>query len=91
MLFDNTRGLGFIASGGDNGSLAIVRVDSERDIAIAQTLATADGARTLALDPKTGRIYLPTAKLVLPKRGDTPPEPEPGSFGILVVGLPDRK
>jgi hypothetical protein len=48
-------------------------------------LATQQGARTGALDPQTGRLYLPTAKFNPP----TPEFPFPraieGTFEILVV------
>jgi hypothetical protein len=38
-----------------------------------ETLKTEPGARTMALDPKTHRIYLPTAQF------QPPPSPSPGA------------
>jgi hypothetical protein len=38
-----------------------------------QTLKTERGARTMALDPKTHRIYLPSAQF------QPPPSPSPGA------------
>ena len=57
---------------------------------IVQSLPTAPAARTLALDPRGPRIFLPVADLgpLLPKTGDTPARPAiiPSTFRILTVG-----
>jgi hypothetical protein len=62
--------------------------------AVIQTLATAKGARTIALDPATHRLYLPTASFgpVTQASGDSHPRPPilPGSFVVLVVAPPAR-
>jgi hypothetical protein len=44
------------------------------------------GARTVALDERTGRLYLPTAKYGPPATPGGRPTVEPGSFQVLVVG-----
>ena len=58
---------------------------------VAETVTTQPGARTMALDPKTHRIYLATARFGPPP----PPSPDhphprpgilPGTFMILLVG-----
>ena len=55
-----------------------------------RTVATASGARTHALDAKTGRIFLATAEY-LPTPPAAPGQPrvrpaiKPGTFGVLIV------
>ncbi len=51
------------------------------------SVPTQIGARTGAVDPKTGRIYLPTAEYV-PFAAGQRPTTKPGTFQILVL---DRK
>jgi hypothetical protein len=46
-------------------------------------VTTAVGAHTGALDPETGRVYLPTADFHLRLSGIVPAD---GSFRILVFG-----
>jgi hypothetical protein len=58
---------------------------------VVQVLKTERGARTMALDPTTHRIYLPTAKFgPLPESANGErrrPPMIPGTFKILVYGL----
>ncbi|MGH9523736.1 MAG: YncE family protein [Terriglobales bacterium] len=51
---------------------------------LAQTVATADGARTMTVDPQTRTIYLPTADME-PAQPGKRPAAKPGSFKIVVV------
>src|SRR5438105_14571056 len=53
---------------------------------IVQTVKTGEGARTMAVDSTTHRIYLPAAEYDPPKPGSQGRGPmKPGSFMILVV------
>jgi hypothetical protein len=59
--------------------------------AVVQTVPTQKGARTLAMDSKTHRLFLPTAKFgPLPSPTAERPRPRPslipGTFEVLVVG-----
>jgi DNA-binding beta-propeller fold protein YncE len=73
------------------GTVTVIQEDSPDAYGVAQTVPTAFGARTIALDSKTGRIFLSTGKF-----GEAPPatadKPHPrrpgvpGSFEVLVVG-----
>jgi YVTN family beta-propeller protein len=83
VLWDEQRRLAFIPSGGA-GTLSVIAVRGPSDVAVVQTVPTQVGARTGAVDPKTGRIYLPTAKF-LPAQGGGRPTIVPGSFEVLVV------
>jgi hypothetical protein len=60
---------------------------------VIQTLATKRGARTMALDQTSGKVYLVTADFGPPPAPtDDEPNPRPvtipGSFVVLVVGTP---
>ena len=48
-------------------------------------MTTTAGAKTGAVDPSTGNVYLPSAKLQPPEKEGARPKPVPGSFTILVV------
>jgi len=82
VIYDADRKLAFIPCGRD-GVLEVIAVRGPGDVAVVQTVVTQVGARTGALDPKTGRLYLPTAKYVL--QPGARPAPQPGAFEILVV------
>ena len=85
--FDASTGLSF-ASAGD-GTLSVIREDMPGHFAV-ETVPTVRGARTMALDPRTHRIYLSSARYgALPAATPERPRPRPpivpGSFTILVV------
>jgi DNA-binding beta-propeller fold protein YncE len=84
--FDAVRRRVFVPSAAD-GMLNIFFVRSANNIVLEQKLPTQMGARTGAVDPVTGQVYLATGQF-LPKGapGDLPTL-VPGSFRILVVGL----
>lgn len=68
------------------GSQLFVARESSGTFSIAQTVATGEGARTMALDPTTHRIYLPSAEYERGANGKR--AAKPGSFKILVVASP---
>jgi DNA-binding beta-propeller fold protein YncE len=90
IVYDPVRRFAF-SFGGDDATLSIIAVKNRQDIALAQTLATQPGARLGALDPKTGRVYIPSASFgPAAKPIDLPgigviPGMIPGSFEFLVV------
>ena len=57
--YDKKRGLAFSSNG--EGTLSVVHQDSPDRYTVVQTLATQRGARTMALDEATGKVYLVTA------------------------------
>jgi DNA-binding beta-propeller fold protein YncE len=75
----------FMSCGGD-GVLTIIHEDSPDKYTVTQNLATAKGARTMAMDYASNTAYLVTAQ-----REATPPAPGqrpamvPGSFELIVV------
>jgi DNA-binding beta-propeller fold protein YncE len=90
--YDRDRGLIFVANGAGYGSLTIIRQDQTTDsYAVVQNLPTEERARTLAVDPSSGDVYLVTdfqgADLTTPHGiGTMKMVQVPGSFQVLVVG-----
>ncbi len=76
-------------SSNGEGTLTVVHESDPEHFAVIQTLATAKGARTMALDPVAHRLYLPTASFgpIAQAAGGAHPRPPilPGSFVVLVV------
>jgi YVTN family beta-propeller protein len=68
--FDETAQLAFASCG--EGITTIAKEETPEKLSVVQTLKTERGARTMALDPKTHRIYLPSAQF------QPPPSPSPG-------------
>jgi YVTN family beta-propeller protein len=68
--FDDESQLAFASCG--DGTTTIAREGAPGKLTVIQTLKTERGARTMALDPKTHRIYLPSAKF------EPAPSPSPG-------------
>jgi len=84
--FDADTGNAFSANG--EGTLTVVHEEDPEHFTVAQTLATARGARTITLDPSRHRLYLPTARFegTASVPLDEPKGPiVPGSFFVLVV------
>lgn len=89
--FDEQRGLAYFSTGGD-GNLWVFHEDSPDAFTLVETVKTQNGARTLAVDHKTGKVYLSAAEFGPPPPQTTPGagrgrgQMVPGSFSILVVG-----
>jgi len=79
--FDAKHGLALVP-GGRDGNLTLIRLGAAP--AVVGQVTTAVSARTIALDPTTGRAYLPSATLA-PPVGNERPKPVPGTFRVLVV------
>jgi YVTN family beta-propeller protein len=84
-FYDARRHLAYVPSGG-TGTLSVLAVRGPKDVVLVQTLQTRLGARTGALDPKTGKVYLPSAEYDSPAQRGGRARVKPGSFAILVVG-----
>ena len=83
--YDASFGVAF-SSNGDDGTLSVVVRKPNGAFETVQTLATQKGARTMALDSKTHKIYLISAELAPPEAGSRRPTAKPNSTMILVVG-----
>ena len=85
LIFDPSRKLLFVPAG-KSGTLTVIALSADKVPQVLQTVKTASGARLGALDAKTGRLYLPSAKLGPPVPPDPWPTVVPGTFVFLVVG-----
>jgi len=88
--FDPETGLAFASCGGD-GVLTVVREDSPDKFSVAENVPTQKGARTMALDTKTHKVFVVTAQFgprPAPTADNPHPRPAilPDSFVVLVVG-----
>jgi hypothetical protein len=89
-MFDPGTKLAFSSNG--DGTVTIAREETPDKLVPVQTLATERGARTMALDAKTHKIYLASAKFEqvpeqVPGAPRQRPKMIPGSFKILVYGM----
>jgi YVTN family beta-propeller protein len=69
--FDDSTQLAFASCG--DGTTTIAKEEAPNKLVVVQILKTERGARTMALDPQTHRIYLPTAQFA------PTPSPSPGA------------
>ena len=74
--FDPHTGMAFSSNGRD-GTLTMIHEDSPTTFTVAYTVATQSGARTMALDVRTGKIYLATARFLPPADAAAPPATPP--------------
>jgi YVTN family beta-propeller protein len=86
--FDAKHGLAFSSNGGD-GTLTVVDA-AKPGFPALQTVQTEKGARTMALDASTGRVYLVTAQFgEAPAATAATPHPRrsvvPDTFEVIVV------
>ena len=91
--FDAATQLAFASCG--DGATTIAKEESPDKLTVVQTLKTERGARTMALDPQTHRIYLPTAQFQpapLPSPGQTPARPTivPNTLKLLLYGPKEK-
>ena len=87
--FDDKTQLAFVSCG--EGVTTIAKEETPDKLAVVQTLKTEPRARTMALDPETHRIYLPTAQFQpapSPSPGASPARPTivPNTLKLLVYG-----
>ena len=88
--FDPATALIYCSTGAD-GALWIFHEDNPDQYSLVESVKTQIGARTMAVDHKTGKVYLAVADFG-PRPAPTPektaPRPPilPGTFSILVMG-----
>lgn len=92
--FDEKTQLVFASCG--EGVTTIAKEETPDKLALVQTLKTAPRARTIALDPQTHRIYLPTAEFQpapSPSAGASPARPTviPNTMKLMVYGPSESK
>ena len=88
VVYDGAHGL-VLASNGE-GTMTVVQQDGADRYTVVENAVTERGARTMAVDPTTGRAYLATADFgpaPAPTADRPHPRPSmvPGTFRILVL------
>ena len=83
--FDPGTQMAFSSNG--EGNVTIAHEDAPDKLTVVQTLETERGARTMALDPKTHKIYLASAKYEAAEAGQRRPKMISDSFKVLVYGM----
>jgi DNA-binding beta-propeller fold protein YncE len=84
VTFDAENKLIFCSNA--DGTISVIRQKSPDQYESVGDIQTQASAKTMALDPKTKRMFLSAAEMVPPPAGDKGrPKPKPGSFTILVV------
>ena len=84
VIIDEARRLAFIPCGRE-GTLEVLSLDGPAGVRRIETVRTAVGARTGALDPSDGAVYLPIAEFGPPATAGGRPVAKPGTFHVLVV------
>lgn len=88
VTFDAKMNLVFSSNG--EGTITVVKEDNASTFTVLKTIKTQKGARTIALNPTTSQLYLPTPKFgIKPEPTAENPKPRasiiPNSFAVLVV------
>jgi DNA-binding beta-propeller fold protein YncE len=77
-----------IYSSNGEGTMTIIQEENKNSFRILENFPTQPGARTITLDPKTHRLYLPVAEYQ-PSSPENPrarPAIRPGTFTVLEIG-----
>jgi DNA-binding beta-propeller fold protein YncE len=81
--FDPDTNFAFASTG--DGNLTIVHEDSPDKYTVVMNLPTKKSARTMALDEKTHKVFLPAAEFDAPAAGERRGKMKAGSFVVLVA------
>jgi DNA-binding beta-propeller fold protein YncE len=84
VLFDAARRR-FLVPCGESGTMVVFSVNRGRQVVPAGTVTTEVGARTAALDPATGRVFLPNARFRAAEAGKRAAV-VPGTSHLIVLG-----
>ena len=78
-------GTGYAFASNGDGTLTVVHEDSPDKYIVVENVATKKTARTMALDLKTHKIFLPAAEFNAPAAGERRGKMKPGTFVVLVL------
>jgi YVTN family beta-propeller protein len=87
-FYDENRQVGYVPCG--DGTLTAISLRDE-PARVAQVVVTQAGARTGAVDPATGLVYLPTGDLGPPAKAGGRPSIVPDTLKVLVIGTSLRQ
>lgn len=82
--YDDKNKLVFVSC--SDGHITVAHMDSPSKLTVVETIATTRGARTMAFDPSTNRIYTAAQNYAAadPNNAGARPTPVPESFHVLV-------
>jgi DNA-binding beta-propeller fold protein YncE len=82
-VFDPETKLVFCSCG--DGTVAVIHQDTADKYTLVETLKTRSGSKTMALDPKTHRLFVPAADFKAPAgQPNARPTMVPGTFAVLI-------
>jgi DNA-binding beta-propeller fold protein YncE len=84
VAFDPETGMIFSSCG--DGTVTVVHQDGPDKYSTVQTIKTRPGAKTMALDRKTHKLFLPAVDYKAADKPGGRPTPVPNSFAVLVFG-----
>jgi YVTN family beta-propeller protein len=84
VVFDPILKTAYSANG--EGTITVVKVISAEKFVVQETIQTKNGARTIALDPISHHLFLPTADFEKSTTPNTRPKRVSGTFQVLEVG-----
>jgi len=82
--FDPETKLIFCSCG--DGTVTVVREEGPDKYVAVGSIETKPGSKTMALDPKTHKLYLPTAEFKPAAKGGGRPAMVAGTFAVMVFG-----
>jgi YVTN family beta-propeller protein len=90
VMFDPGTKRAYSSNG--EGTVTVIEEVNNNSFKVVETIPTQRGARTIGINKKTHRIYLPTAEFgAIPAATEQNPRPRPaiipGTFTILEIGL----
>jgi YVTN family beta-propeller protein len=84
VVFDEASKYIYASNG--EGNITVVKENSNNSFNKIASLPTKRGARTIALDADTHKLYLPTVDFETTNQANGRPAPVPNSFQVLVFG-----
>jgi YVTN family beta-propeller protein len=80
--WDPKRKLVFSSNGAD-GTISVIQQKTPDNYVALPPIKTAPGARTMGIDPATGRLYVAAAELEPPAAPGGRPKPKPGTLRLM--------
>ena len=73
------------SSNGVDGTLSVIRQKDADTYLPAATIPTAISARTMSIDPETGRLYIAALDMAPAATPGARPTPRPGTFRLMFL------
>lgn len=83
VAFDNSKKLIFTSNG--EGTMSVIHEENADKFTLVGNYVTKRGARTIAINEKTGTLFMPTADMESTNQANGRPKLIPGTFQVLVI------